>query len=272
MTSVSSELNDAEIKAFLETAPLYVWSEFRTPSAARSSLLIEEVDAFCDKCDRERPFHAYLSHGGGAGMRPPPALGTRTTEFEFECVSCGARREYHVQHIVSDGTIRMQKFGQLPRAAIPRDPILQKFLKGDRDHYEKGVVCLSNKYGIAAFVYFRRIVERNIGSLLDLVEEDAKASGADAEVLEAITKLRPESPMSERIKIANLALPSHLRVNGLNPLGRIYQALSKGVHTLSDDECLQKAQVLNDCLVFLTGELASRKQRRAQFLGGMRQL
>src|SRR5262245_39665083 len=232
MTSGPRELNDAEIKAFLETAPLYVWSEFRSPSAARSSLLIEEVDAFCDKCDRERPFHAYLSRGGGAGMAPPPALGTGTTGFVFECVSCGrSRREYHVQHIVADGTIRMQKYGQLPRAAIPRDPILQKFLKDDRDDHEKAAVCLSNRYGVAAYVYFRRIVERNIGSLLDLVEEDAKSSGADPATLEAIAQLRPESPMSERIKIANLALPSHLKVNGLNPLRRIYQALSEGVHT-----------------------------------------
>jgi hypothetical protein len=64
--------------------------------------------------------------------------------------------------VVSGGIIMMQKYGQLPRAPIPRNSVLQKFLKDDRDHYEKAVVCLSNSYGIAAFAYFRRIVERNI--------------------------------------------------------------------------------------------------------------
>ena len=38
--------------------------------------------------------------------------------------------------------------------------------------------------------------------------------------------------MSEKIKVANTALPSHLKPDGLNPLGKLYQALSEGVHTL----------------------------------------
>ena len=71
--------------------------------------------------------------------------------------------------------------------------------------------------------------------------------------------------MSEKIKVANYALPDHLKPDGLNPLGRLYQALSEGVHSLSDQECLERAKVTSECLAFLVSELASRKEHRLRF-------
>ncbi|WP_145979577.1 hypothetical protein [Ramlibacter tataouinensis] len=43
--------------------------------------------------------------------------------------------------------------------------------------------------------------------------------------------------MSDKIDLANKALPPHLLVNGISPLGRLYAVLSDGVHGLSDAEC-----------------------------------
>lgn len=71
--------------------------------------------------------------------------------------------------------------------------------------------------------------------------------------------------MSDKIKIANNAVPVHLRPNGLNPLGRLYQVLSDGVHTLSDEQCLNKAITLQECVKFLASELASRSEHREKF-------
>jgi hypothetical protein len=132
--------------------------------------------------------------------------------------------------------------------------------------YEKALVCLANGYGIGAFAYFRRIVENNISELLDLLQEDAKATGAPPDILESISGLRKESPMKDKISIANKAVPSHLIVSGLNPLGRLYALLSDGVHGLSDEQCLEKAAVVKDCLRYLVSELATRKAHREQFV------
>ena len=71
--------------------------------------------------------------------------------------------------------------------------------------------------------------------------------------------------MSEKIKVANLALPSYLKPDGLNPLGRLYQVLSEGIHSLSESECLAKAKATSECLTFLVSELASRQEHRASF-------
>lgn len=194
------------------------------------------------------------------------ALESGTSYFEFTCVSCRkAHRQYLVEQVLDEENIRLQKYGELPRAKLNRNRELQKFLKDDLDNYEKGVVCLSHEYGVAAFAYFRRIVENNILQLLDLLQEDAESSGGSPEMLEAIDGLRKESPMSDRIKVANLALPNHLKPDGLNPLGRLYQVLSEGVHSMSDAECLSKAKVTSECLAFLVGELASRKEHRNHF-------
>lgn len=268
-------LSDLEIQTFLQDAPLYSWREFSMPQTERGSLSITQIDAHCENCDKERPFLDMRSRGGGAGsgIVVKPVLKTGTSYFTFSCVSCRKdERTYFVEQVVGEGTIRVQKYGERPRGKVPRDRRLQKFLQGDRENYEKAVLCLSHEYGIAAFAYFRRIIETNIGRLLELVEEDAKASGEGEETLSALQELRKESPMSERIKLANLALPQHLRPDGLNPLGRLYQVLSEGVHNLSEEDCLRKARDTSECLAFLVSELATRRQHREKFKAAVSQL
>ncbi len=282
------QLADSDIKEFLENVPLYVWRKFRRSSVNRRSLWIKEIDAFCETCGQPRPFQAMenpltsVERFGDAipaskkGFRIGSAdqyLKTGTSHFEFTCVSCGkSKHEYHVEQIVDGETIRFQKYGERPRKRLARNPVLQRFLKDDLDNYENAVVCLSSGYGIAAFAYFRRVVENNINRLLDLVQEDAKSSGADTQVAAALTELRKDSPMSEKIKIANYALPVYLNPDGLNPLSRLYQVLSEGVHKFSEEECLNKAKATSECLAYLVSELASRKEHRARFkstVGGL---
>lgn len=265
MTAHLKELTDADIKSFLETAPLYSWREFKKPRVNRASLWINEIDAYCDVCEQHRPFQDLRSRGGGSGLAIS-ALKSGTSYFAFSCVSCRkARREYLVEQVLDEENIRLQKYGELPRSKLVRNRTLQKFLKEDLENYEKAVICLSHEYGIAAFAYFRRVVENNINRLLDLVQQDALSSGSEQPTLDAIAELRKDTPMSEKIKIANLALPSHLKPDGLNPLGRLYQVLSEGVHSLSEAECLTKAKATSECLTFLVSELASRQEHRARF-------
>ena len=265
-TDQKRSLTDPDIKDFLETAPLYSWREFKKPRANRSSLWIKEIDAYCEVCEQQRPFQDLRPRGSGSGMGTISTLASGTSYFTFSCVSCRkSRREYLVEQVLDEDNIRFQKYGELPRSRLDRNRTLQKFLKDDLDNYEKAVICLAHEYGVAAFAYFRRVVENNINKLLDLVQENEHSSGSEQTALDAIAELRKDAPMSEKIKIANLALPSYLKPDGLNPLGRLYQVLSEGVHSLSDTECLAKAKATSECLTFLVSELASRKDHRARF-------
>lgn len=261
------KLMDNHIKDFLENSPLYTWREFKRPDVNRSSLWISEIDAYCEVCKQYRPFHDLRNRGGGASMTIK-ALSTGQSYFTFTCVSCRKdRHEYLVDQVVTEETIKIQKYGELPRKKIDRDPLLQKFFSHDTDCYEKAVVCLTNGYGIAAFAYMRRIVENNISSLLDMLREDIEKTNNSSPLLDKLAELKKESPMNDKISIANAALPEYLVPSGLNPLGRLYQVLSEGVHNYTDEKCLERAAVVQACIKYLIGELSSRKKNRESFKG-----
>jgi|TARA_R110002060_G_scaffold78006_1_gene90385 hypothetical protein len=259
------ELDDQKIKAFLEGASLYSWQSFTPPQFNRSSLHINEIDSFCEVCEQNRPFQDLRSRGGGAGMRIE-VLSSGTSYFEFTCVSCRKQKhQYLVEQIVSETEIKMQKYGELPRKKLDRDKALQKFFSDDSENYEKAVICLSHGFGVAAFAYFRRIVENNIDKLLEMIQEDSSRTESNTDILAALEELKKQSPMSDKIAIANNALPVYLKPDGLNPLGRLYQILSEGVHSLSDSDCLARANNIQVCLKYLISELGSRKANSTRF-------
>ncbi|NUF17355.1 hypothetical protein HUN18_17105, partial [Acinetobacter lactucae] len=155
--------------------------------------------------------------------------------------------------------LKLKKIGEYPQKELPKSRALSKFFKQDKDEYNKAVICIAHGYGVAAFAYMRRVVENNINSLLDLISE---SEDSDPVIKEAILELRKEAPMSEKIKLANKALPAYLKPDGLNPLGTIYKVLSEGVHSLADSECLDKANALQSCIEYLISELATHKRNR----------
>lgn len=261
-------LENRTIKDFIENAPLYSWKTFSQSEKLRESLWIREIDEFCETCKQIRPFHDIRSIGGGAShpMRKKEILSSGDSYLNFTCVSCKSENHsFWVEQQVTEDSVKLQKIGQKPRKKLKRDSKLQRFFKADSDYYEKALISLSNGYGIAAYAYFRRIVEQNINQLLDLLLSELDPTDQENPNKVAIEELRKASPMSDKIKIANNALPEYLKPDGLNPLGSIYSLLSEGVHSLSDEQCLFKAESLQACLSFLVSELASRKRHKDNF-------
>lgn len=267
------ELSKKELKTFLEEAPLYARKDFKRPSVNWSHLEVQEIEVYCSRCKKSRPFKDMSSRGGGSSrsarledMASGSALRSGTSNLAFTCASCREEKILvFVQQTATEDRIVLMKFGELPRRVLDRDPVLQKFFSDDANEYEKATVCLANGYGVGAFAYYRRIVENNISRLLTLINDEIKATEGDHDQLEAIGALRKDSPMSDKIKVATTALPAFLVPNGLNPLGRLYQVLSGGVHALSDEECLERSVQVKECLKFLVSELASRAEHRKQF-------
>lgn len=261
------------IKTFLETAPTYTTNKF-TPDSDVTDIDVSQIDVFCHYCKSTRPFNTTKSKGSRPTDTSPfllpgqkaPKLNSRLELQKFECVTC--QQSYYnfmIRISVSDKTITLEKVGQDPRTALQKDKYLEKFSEHDIDLYRKAMACEANGYGIGAFAYYRRILEKNISSLLDLIKEEANATGQSSEIMQAIEDLRKESPMCDKIEIANKALPPHLLVNGINPLGRLYKILSEGVHSKPDEGCLQIAHQLREALKYLLSELASRKARRETY-------
>ena len=153
-------LSESGFKHFLENDSLYIWREFKVPGP-HETIVIREVDGLCQECGQTRPFQSVGSDAGPEGVQIYPAY--PTLHLKFECVSCqNERREYLVEKVETAETVKIHKYGELPKRKLDRNPRLQRFFKDDLDNYEKAVVCLSHEYGIGAFAYFRRIIENNI--------------------------------------------------------------------------------------------------------------
>ena len=258
------ELADDTIRQFLESAPIHVAQEYLRPRINRGDVFINQIDYPCLVCDQVRPFKSLHSRGAH-GVQ---AVATGVIHYEFLCFGCSdSSIMFSVHHLFQDSSVLLTKYGEYPRKALSRDKSLQKFFRDDKEYYEKAVSCLANSYGIGAFSYFRRIIENNIFKLLELLAQDISISGDSPDLLEKIDQLKTTSPMSEKIELANREVPEYLIPSGVNPLGRIYKVLSEGIHSLSDEECLDRALGIEACIKYLVGELSTRKKNRDKFAG-----
>jgi hypothetical protein len=111
----------------------------------------------------------------------------------------------------------------------------------------------------------RRIIENNINELLNMIQEDISSTDSENLLIDKLSQLKEKTPMKDKIDIANTSLPEYLVPSGLNPLGRIYTILSKGIHSDSDESCLERSKVLQECIKYLISELSSRKKNRESF-------
>lgn len=279
---------------FLVDSALYVKKSFKKHPEIKS-FDVSEVEIFCMNCQKIKPFKfevmpnrlsqfiskapppiSPVSHKG-VSISNSSSIKNEITEcsdpIKFRCVTCKELKKYHIYQSYDDDQVTFEKYGEYPRKQLDKDKELNKFFKEDKDNYDKAIVCLAQGYGIAAHAYLRRIIENNIFKLLDLINADSTDDELTKEMRVAIAELKVTSPMSDKIAIANKALPGYLKPNGLNPLGRMYKLLSEGVHSLTDEECLEKANNLNACLKYLVSELADHKKNKdnfAKMLGAMK--
>jgi hypothetical protein len=151
-------------------------------------------------------------------------LGNRVFCVDLVCSrNCG--QELNFIFRVWDKTIT--KIGQYPSIADLEFPRVRKYRKLLADYYTElttAIGLVSHGVGVGSFVYLRRIFEKLI---LEAFEE-AKASLTISE--EDFRDKR----MEEKILLLKDYLPEFLVENR-----SVYKVLSKGIHSLKEEECLQ---------------------------------
>lgn len=185
----------------------------------------------------------------------------------FRCVLCTGQhlRIWIRTSRVGAGTPwQLRKVGQDPPwdASLPAE--LKALNADDQDLYRRGLVSLSQGYGLAAVAYFRRVVENNVHSLCDLVVEASRAEGDDRRVAE-LEEVRRGRVAEEKLRAIVGLLPAVLRVGGRNPLKELYDGYSAALHGLPDDECAAVALRLKTVFEFSFGTLADQLTRIRAF-------
>ncbi len=125
---------------------------------------------------------------------------------------------------------------------------------------------------MAAFIYYRRVVENQKSRIFDEVIRVSKHLGAETELLEQLELAKSETQFTRAVEAIKRALPQTLLINGRNPLLLLHSALSEGIHALSDEECLELASSARVVLIEFAERLAQAMKDEAELSAAISKL
>jgi hypothetical protein len=156
------------------------------------------------------------------------------------------------------------KFGELPNFGPPTPARLIKLIGPDREEFLKGRRCENQGLGVGAFIYYRRVVENQKNRILNEIIKVSEKICAGDEKIQILKNAVTETQFSTALKNAKDAIPESLLINGHSPLLLLHSALSEGVHSQSDEECLEIASSVRIVLAELSDRLSQALKDEAE--------
>jgi hypothetical protein len=251
-------------KTFFLEVPLYRGYSFGD-SGDSDVLKIQKfsgtLDVYCPECQQEsvflpEPKYRPVTPGNSPG--PPPAgssvhrpAAPRVWDgafiVEFSCSRIEKHKLYFCFRIQNRA---IMKIGQHPSVADFSEPEVKKYRKvlGEERYKEfnRAIGLTAYGVGIGSFVYLRRIFEK-------LIEEAHVSASKDTGWDEEQYK---NKRMDEKISLLSNHLPSFLSDNR-----GLYSILSKGIHDLSEEECLTYFQSVKIGIELILDETIERMER-----------
>jgi hypothetical protein len=264
---------DAE---FFERSPLYK----KYPYQARQSLKgiggeLPKINMHCARCGAHRTFHlrnclfdeATVTREGGGIKHVSNPIGGLNAVW-YQCLDCEVTHYGFMFRLNDDGE-SISKVGQYPPWSIEPEPDIRGALGDHLEEYKKGLICESQGYGIGAFAYYRRIVETLIDGLLDDIGDLIRGEADHSQYMSQLAEVRDDHRAEVKIAVVKDLLPPILRPNDINPLADLHGALSAGLHSESDEECLALAESVRVSLTFLVGRVRRTKKESAGYAANL---
>ena len=193
----------------------------------------------------------------------------------FVCRNCTKnvkRFAIRVGQCEEDKVVTIQKFGEIPEFGPPNPPKLMAITGAEREAFLKGRRCENQGFGIAAFAYYRRVVENQKTKIIDEILKVAKKLNADPELIVDLEAARQETQFSAAIKRIKHGLPPILLIDGHNPLTLLHSALSEGLHGESDEVCLELATSIRVVLTELMERISTAVKEEAELKSALHRL
>lgn len=248
------------------------WCELNEYGSA--TLRLPKLTLHCPGCAGDRHFDP-VEKGPRVpkpdSPRNPSEARFRTAVVAYRCRNCKSEGK---DFALSIDTHRqaLLKLGEDPAFGqkIPRR-VLNLFGE-DKDVLLKGKQCENHGLGVGAFSYYRRLVEKQRNTLFDLIITVAEANAADAETLATLKMARAERQFDKSFDIVGESVPQSIKVDGQNPLTILYAALSEGIHGLTDEECLKRAQAARTVLELVVTKVDTALAEREEIRKALGQL
>lgn len=162
---------------------------------------------------------------------------TRLMTFKF---SCAMDNTHHLDYIVLTSGNMMKKIGQYPSVADLSFPELKEYrkvmTKEDEKELKRAIGLFASGIGIGSFVYLRRIFERIIVIASQKAIEDGRINKENFDKLH----------VDEKIRMLADYLPQLLVNNKV-----FYGIISKGIHELCEEECLEYFPVMQSFIMMI---------------------
>jgi len=229
-----------KLKDFFETVPPYQEVEIEDININTLMSILSnkpEITIFCEKCEGERFFttnssHSYLEKTG-------------VWIYEYVCKNCNDIKKYFIvkQQLYDESHTqgKLIKIGEFPVFGPPTPSKLISLIGPDKDNFLKGRRCENQGLGIGSYAYYRRVIESQKNRIIDQLLRICELYENNNELINQLELAKKEIQFSKAIDLIKQNLPSSLLINGHNPLKLIHTALSKGIHEMTDEECLARA-------------------------------
>ena len=244
-------------RSFLETTPPNTSVEIsglapKSSSIGRREFNTPHIQLHCESDDGLRRFDPITRE---VSTWAP----TNYNFITYKCRDCQSISKTFAVLIVlqdNDSDVEAMKLGEYPPFSVPISSRIQKLLsKSDLELYRKGVRAEAQGLGIGAATYFRRIVEEQWKRLVTEIRRAAERLGVKD--LEVYDRALQETQFSKAVKMLKDAIPDKLLISdGENPLTLLYRPLSRQLHGLTDEECLQQAADIRLVLTALLENIA----------------
>jgi hypothetical protein len=189
-----------------------------------------------DECGGIRTFQPMSEHRLVSGKY-------NELSVRFWCRNCrsSVKHYFFTFELNLGGATNVLKLAEDPGFGDPIPARVFTLVGGERDYFLKGRRCENQGLGIAAFAYYRRVIENQKAKIFGEIIRVSKRLGADAELISDLEAASKETQFSKAVDHVRHGLPQSLLINGHNPLTLLHSALSEGLHAQTDEQCLELA-------------------------------
>lgn len=245
MSSDVTQLPTPSFAEFLESYPLY--KRVLVPIGSHEGRPVfffpKKITMYCDapQCGRNMEWQTWSYNNESAeGVREPTNYGNIARAYTCKHCEANTVEFFLYRHIARNQMLEMEKVGQRPRPL----PILSHELSaglGEQGKalYLKAVESRNQDMGIGALSYLRRVVEDAMNALLDLIRSAVVGSDNEEALIQEIDKAKQEKVFTKKVGLAKAILPSRFFHAGHNPLERLHDWASAGLHNRDDWECIE---------------------------------
>lgn len=263
MTTEENETNEEtkaySVKEFFEEVPpgrdtIIGELSIKGTYISENDLILPEISLHCDNvsCNGIRLFRSTGSKNLSKG-------GQHFFIF-YQCKNCGiSGKNFALWAFLNDDRKSglLYKYGEIPEFGPPTPARVVAILGSEKDYYFKGRRSENQGLGIAAFAYYRRVVENQKNRIFDeIIRTVRKVDSSNKALLEELEAAKKETQFTKAVESIKHAIPQALLIDGHNPLTLLHSALSDGIHARTDNECLDIATSLRVVLTDLVKRMA----------------